>query len=107
MGGPLIDDGYYDMSKVMQALVDVEFDGIVIPDHVPNVGTFGGGQGRGSGPNGEPPPFLSWEDTVDVPARGRVRIAWIADDRPGSWMFHCHILEHHAAGMMAHFDVVH
>ena len=53
----LIDDGYYDMSKIMQALVDAEFDGIVIPDHVPNVGTFGGGQGRGRGPIGEPPPF--------------------------------------------------
>lgn len=56
--------------------------------------------------NGKPPEFLSWEDTVDVPPRGRVRIAWIPDDRQGSWMFHCHILEHHAAGMMAHFDVV-
>jgi FtsP/CotA-like multicopper oxidase with cupredoxin domain len=56
--------------------------------------------------NGEPPAFLSWEDTVNVPARGRVRIAWEPDDRPGEWMSHCHILEHHAAGMMAHFDVV-
>jgi mannonate dehydratase len=35
----LIDDGYYDMSKAMQALVDVKFDGIVIPDHIPAVGT--------------------------------------------------------------------
>ena len=57
--------------------------------------------------NGEPPAFLSWEDTVNIPARGRVRIAWVPDDRPGEWMYHCHILEHHAAGMMAHFDVVH
>lgn len=56
--------------------------------------------------NGAPPAFASWEDTVNVPARGRVRIAWVPDDRPGRWMFHCHILEHHAAGMMAHFDVV-
>lgn len=56
--------------------------------------------------NGKPPAFLSWEDTVNIPARGRVRIAWIPDDRPGEWMYHCHILEHHAAGMMAHFDVV-
>ena len=56
--------------------------------------------------NGDPPPFRSWEDTVNVPARGRVRIAWMPDDRPGEWMYHCHILEHHAAGMMAHFDVV-
>jgi FtsP/CotA-like multicopper oxidase with cupredoxin domain len=56
--------------------------------------------------NGKVPEFLSWEDTVNIPARGRVRIAWVPDDRPGSWMYHCHILEHHAAGMMAHFDVV-
>jgi FtsP/CotA-like multicopper oxidase with cupredoxin domain len=34
-----------------------------------------------------------------------VRIAWYPDDRPGMWMYHCHILEHHAAGMMAHFEV--
>jgi FtsP/CotA-like multicopper oxidase with cupredoxin domain len=52
------------------------------------------------------PPFLSWEDTVNVPAGSRVRIAWRADDRPGEWMYHCHILEHHAGGMMAHFEVV-
>jgi len=56
--------------------------------------------------NGKAPDFLSWEDTVNVPALGSVRIAWVADDRPGGWMYHCHILEHHAAGMMAHFDVV-
>lgn len=56
--------------------------------------------------NGSPPAFLSWEDTVNVPGRGRVRIAWLPDDRPGEWMYHCHILEHHAAGMMAHFEVV-
>jgi FtsP/CotA-like multicopper oxidase with cupredoxin domain len=58
------------------------------------------------GVNDRPPEYLSWEDTVDVPARGRVRIAWIPDDRPGEWMYHCHILEHHAAGMMAHFEVI-
>lgn len=56
--------------------------------------------------NGKPPEFLSWEDTVNVPAFGSVRIAWMPDDRPGEWMYHCHILEHHEAGMMAHFDVV-
>jgi mannonate dehydratase len=54
----LIDDGYYDMSKVMQALVDVEFDGIVIPDHIPTIGSAPGQGGRGArGPNGEPPPY--------------------------------------------------
>ena len=56
--------------------------------------------------NGMANKILSWEDTANVPAKGRLRIAWLPDDRPGSWMYHCHILEHHAAGMMAHFDVV-
>jgi FtsP/CotA-like multicopper oxidase with cupredoxin domain len=56
--------------------------------------------------DGVAPAYRSWEDTVNVPAGGRVRIAWIADDRPGEWMYHCHILEHHADGMMAHFAVV-
>jgi FtsP/CotA-like multicopper oxidase with cupredoxin domain len=56
--------------------------------------------------NGEPPAFLSWEDTVNVPPKARVRIAWLPDERPGEWMYHCHILEHHASGMMAHFEVV-
>jgi FtsP/CotA-like multicopper oxidase with cupredoxin domain len=56
--------------------------------------------------DGEPPPFKSWEDVVNLPPRSTTRIAWVPDDRPGSWMYHCHILEHHEAGMMGHFDVV-
>jgi FtsP/CotA-like multicopper oxidase with cupredoxin domain len=56
--------------------------------------------------NGEPPPWRSWEDVVNIPPRATARIAWLPDNRPGSWMYHCHILEHHASGMMAHFDVV-
>jgi FtsP/CotA-like multicopper oxidase with cupredoxin domain len=49
---------------------------------------------------------LGWKDTVNVPQKAQVRIAWLPDDRPGEWMYHCHILEHHAMGMMAHFRVV-
>jgi FtsP/CotA-like multicopper oxidase with cupredoxin domain len=48
----------------------------------------------------------AWEDTVNVPARRRVAIAFRPDARPGEWMYHCHILEHHATGMMGHFEVV-
>ncbi len=48
----------------------------------------------------------SWDDTVNIVARHRVTIAFRADDRPGEWMYHCHILEHHAAGMMGHFQVI-
>jgi mannonate dehydratase len=32
-----MDNGYYDMSKIMTALVEVKFDGIVILDHTPEV----------------------------------------------------------------------
>jgi FtsP/CotA-like multicopper oxidase with cupredoxin domain len=56
--------------------------------------------------DGKVPAFRSWEDVVNLPPRSTTRIAWMPDDRTGSWMYHCHILEHHAAGMMAHFDVV-
>lgn len=33
----LMDDGYFDMYKVMKALAEVNFDGLVIPDHVPEL----------------------------------------------------------------------
>jgi FtsP/CotA-like multicopper oxidase with cupredoxin domain len=56
--------------------------------------------------DGVRPAFRSWQDTVNVPPKGRVRIAWLPDDRAGYWMYHCHILEHHAGGMMANFLVV-
>lgn len=56
--------------------------------------------------NGKKPQWRSLEDVVNVPPNSTVQIAWYPDDRPGMWMYHCHILEHHAAGMMAHFEVV-
>jgi FtsP/CotA-like multicopper oxidase with cupredoxin domain len=56
--------------------------------------------------DGAPTVPRSWADTVNVAAKGRVTIAFRPDDRPGKWMYHCHILEHHAAGMMGHFEVV-
>jgi FtsP/CotA-like multicopper oxidase with cupredoxin domain len=68
-----------------------------------NLGTDSGWAGS---VNGQPPAFRSWEDTVNLPPRSRVRIAWKADDRVGEWMYHCHILEHHQSGMMAHFEAV-
>lgn len=56
--------------------------------------------------NGKGPEYLAWKDTVNLPPRSKLKIAWIPDDRPGRWMYHCHIIEHHAAGMMAHFALV-
>ena len=49
--------------------------------------------------NGEPTHYREWQDTVLVAPREHVEIAFVADN-PGDWMFHCHILEHQAAGMM-------
>ena len=40
-----------------------------------------------------------WQDTVLLVPRERAEIAFVADN-PGDWMFHCHILEHQAGGMM-------
>lgn len=45
-----------------------------------------------------------WRDTVLVNSQERVEIAFVADN-PGNWMFHCHILEHQAGGMMANIRV--
>ena len=38
-------------------------------------------------------------DTTLLPPRERADIAFVADN-PGDWMFHCHVLEHQATGMM-------
>jgi FtsP/CotA-like multicopper oxidase with cupredoxin domain len=48
---------------------------------------------------GQPTRYREWQDTVLMAPRERVEIAFVADN-PGMWMFHCHILEHQAAGMM-------
>ncbi|MGB8436020.1 MAG: multicopper oxidase family protein, partial [Burkholderiales bacterium] len=49
--------------------------------------------------NGAPTRYRAWQDTVLLAPEDRVEIAFLADN-PGDWMFHCHILEHMAAGMM-------
>lgn len=55
--------------------------------------------------NGNPTVHREWQDTVLMAPRQRVEIAFVADN-PGDWMFHCHILEHQAAGMMGVVRVV-
>ena len=49
--------------------------------------------------NGVPTAHREWQDTVLMAPRERVEIAFVANN-PGDWMFHCHILEHQAGGMM-------
>jgi FtsP/CotA-like multicopper oxidase with cupredoxin domain len=50
--------------------------------------------------NGERLPRPIFADTALIPPRERVEVALVADN-PGDWMFHCHVLEHQASGMMA------
>ena len=49
---------------------------------------------------GAPLPSPEWLDTYNVPQHAMVQLAIKFDDRPGMWMFHCHILDHADAGMM-------
>jgi bilirubin oxidase len=49
-------------------------------------------------------PYAAWLDTVNVPAGETVTIK-TRQAMPGKRMFHCHILPHEDAGMMAVLDV--
>jgi len=51
-----------------------------------------------------PAPVLCWKDTVDVP-RGTIVRLRVRFDLPGLRMYHCHILEHEAQGMMGMLSV--
>jgi FtsP/CotA-like multicopper oxidase with cupredoxin domain len=48
---------------------------------------------------------LEWKDTVNVPTKSELTIAVRFDERPGAWMYHCHILDHAEVGMMGHLVV--
>ena len=45
-----------------------------------------------------------WRDTVLVEPGDRVAMAFVADN-PGKWFFHCHMMEHQAAGMRTWIEV--
>ncbi|PPR65883.1 MAG: hypothetical protein CFH02_01839, partial [Alphaproteobacteria bacterium MarineAlpha3_Bin1] len=55
--------------------------------------------------DGKPVADAPWRDTVLVERNEQARIAFVADN-PGKWLFHCHMLEHAAAGMITWIDVV-
>jgi FtsP/CotA-like multicopper oxidase with cupredoxin domain len=45
---------------------------------------------------------MAWKDTLNVPIDGTIRFVVMFDERPGMWMFHCHILDHADGGLMGH-----
>ena len=55
--------------------------------------------------NDRPTRHREWLDTALLLARETAEIAFVADN-PGDWMFHCHVLEHQEAGMMACLRVI-
>ncbi|MFZ5893791.1 MAG: multicopper oxidase family protein [Myxococcota bacterium] len=55
--------------------------------------------------NGSAPSFRAWRDSINVQAKQTVRIRVRFEENPGTWMFHCHILEHAERGMMGELAV--
>lgn len=47
----------------------------------------------------------AWRDTINVPAMTMTTFRVRLEDHPGTWMFHCHILEHAERGMMGEIAV--
>ncbi len=50
---------------------------------------------------GQPVREATWRDVVNVPAQSRVRVLVDFARHPGRSVYHCHILDHEDAGMMA------
>jgi FtsP/CotA-like multicopper oxidase with cupredoxin domain len=48
---------------------------------------------------------LAWKDTLNIPMKSTVRFLVHFDERPGEWMFHCHILDHAEGGLMGTVQV--
>jgi FtsP/CotA-like multicopper oxidase with cupredoxin domain len=55
---------------------------------------------------GRTPAFRAWRDTINIPAKETVKFRVRLENHPGTWMFHCHILEHGERGMMGELEVV-
>lgn len=54
--------------------------------------------------NGKKLPTPLWQDTALIYPNEKIEVAFVADN-PGDWMFHCHILDHAASGMIAAIKV--
>jgi FtsP/CotA-like multicopper oxidase with cupredoxin domain len=48
---------------------------------------------------------LEWKDTVNIKARDDLSFIVRYDDRPGMWMYHCHILDHAEIGLLGMLEV--
>jgi FtsP/CotA-like multicopper oxidase with cupredoxin domain len=55
--------------------------------------------------NGQPVSTARWQDVVNVPANGHVKVRVAFNDFRGRSAYHCHILDHEDLGMMGAFEV--
>jgi FtsP/CotA-like multicopper oxidase with cupredoxin domain len=55
--------------------------------------------------NGQGMDDVVWQDVVNVPAHGRVKVRVAFTDFRGRSVYHCHILDHEDLGMMGVIDV--
>jgi FtsP/CotA-like multicopper oxidase with cupredoxin domain len=102
INGRQMDMGRIDQRARLGATEIWEIENLVDMDHPFHLHGF---QFQVLDRDGEPEPFVSWKDVVNVPKRHTVRIIVRFDNFPGKWMFHCHILEHEDAGMMGVLEV--
>jgi len=54
--------------------------------------------------NGQPLHQPTWQDVVNIPARGNVKVRIAFDDFAGRTVYHYHILDHEDQGMMGVID---
>jgi len=50
--------------------------------------------------NGQTVSTAPWQDVVNIPARGQVKVRIAFEDFSGRTVYHCHILDHEDTGMM-------
>jgi FtsP/CotA-like multicopper oxidase with cupredoxin domain len=55
--------------------------------------------------NGVPLRPMEWKDTINIPMEKTAYVLVRFDERPGEWMFHCHILDHAEGGLMGTVNV--
>jgi FtsP/CotA-like multicopper oxidase with cupredoxin domain len=102
INGQIMDMNRVDVSAPLGATEIWQLENIVGMDHPFHLHGF---QFQVLDRDGEPEPFPSWKDTVNVAKRQVVRFIVRYDNYPGMWMFHCHILDHEDHGMMGVLEV--
>lgn len=96
---------YPDAAPLVAKLGDVEEWAIVNTTEMDHPFHLHGFRFQVVSEEGVPPAFAAWRDTINVRAEETVVFRVRLEENPGTWMFHCHILEHAELGMMGELEV--